>query len=569
MASDYVSGQISFAGLGSGTDFQTMIDQLIKVESIHKNQLEYWKESWALKIEALDALNNSIASLRTTLDSMDSVGEFLVKDAESSETDVLSATADDKAEEGSHIIEVHQLAQNSVWMSGNGLSNANGVVTPFGQTFRFYYDDPNDDEGAKSVGIWVPVGTKFDDFINMINTHPDNPGVKASKVSDGHSYYLQLRGMDTGEEADLLVSNGYFGNFTSITETQANQDAKVKVDGWPPAADEYISNSTNTLEDTLAGINMTLKGTGTSQVNVKTNTDSVVENVATFIEKVNEMRTLFKGLTDVEEGEKENKPRGSIMTGNYAVQLVMSNLKSVTAEIAKGFDYYDEKTGKGDKYSTLSQLGILTDADQSSPTNGLLVLDKEKFLEVLNEDPEAVAKVFAAKDEGTQTIESGSFKYYSHVSTVTKPGHYDVSYTVSGGKVTDATVGGVKTKINNNDGTLTVMSGAAKGLVVKVLDTSSDGTFGGSVSLKQGKAGEIADILKEYTNEEDGPMHIVVDNYKDIIQGIDKKILYEEDRLDRRAKELKLKFARLEALLGEYDQIGKSLNSAVAQLQTQ
>jgi len=560
--SDYLSGQISFTGLGSGTDFQTMIDQLMEVEATHKKQLEYWKESWEIKIEALDELNNSIMSLRTTLSGMDTMDEFLVKSVSSSDDTVLTATADKDAEEGVHTVDVYQLAQNSIWVSGSGVADPASAVAGSNATFTFSYDDPNDSEGPKTISIDVAGDTSLDNLVNLINTDPDNPGVRASTISDGDNYYLQLRGMDLGADAELLISNASFGNLGSFSEVQANTDALVKVDGWPTASDAFIRSSTNTLSDALPGVSMTIKGLGSTQLNIETSQESIVENVSTFVEKLNEVRSLFMQLTDVDT----DKQQGSVMTGNYAVQLVSSNLKTATAGLAKGFEYYNAITGTGDKYSTLSQLGILTDAEEGSPTVGQLIFDTDKFLEALNDDPDGVAKLFAADGIGDQTVESGSFKYYSHISGVTKAGAYDLSYDVSGGQITNASMPGQTVKIDNTENTITVLSGDAKGMVIKVLDTTTDGTFGGSVQLKQGKAGELADLLKEYTNENSGPMHIVADNYDNIIENIDKKIDREEERLALKAERMKMKFARLEATLGTYDQINQALNSAIGQL---
>lgn len=560
--SDYLSGQISFTGLGSGTDFQTMIDQLMEVESIHKKQLEYWKESWEIKVEALDELNNSILSLRSTLTGMDSMNEFMIKDAVSSDETVLTAIADKDAEEGVHTVEVHQLAQNSIWMSAAGVADKDSAVTASDATFTFSYDDPNDEEGPINISLDITADTKLQDLVNQINTDPDNPGVRASMVSDGESYYLQLKGLDLGADADLTISNASFGNLGSFSEIQTNTDALSKVDGWPTASDAYIKSSTNTLSEAIPGLDITLKSVGSSQINISTNQNSIVENVQTFVDKVNEVRSVFLELTKVDTDQN----RGSIMTGNYAVQLVSSNLKSMTAGLAKGFDYYDPVTGKGDKYSTLSQIGILTDAERGSPTVGLLVFDQDAFLDALNDDPDGVAKLFAADDIGDQDVESGNFKFYSHIEGTTKPGSYDFSYDISGGQITNAKVGDMNVKVSQSDDTVTVLDGDAKGLVIKILDTATDGSYGGQVKLKQGKAGELANLLKEYTNDNSGPMHIVADNYEKIIQNIEKKIDFEEDRLRLKADRLKMKFARLEATLGTYDQISQSLQSSISQL---
>ena len=51
---DYLtSGQIYFTGLGSGTDFDTMITKLVELEGYRKTRLENTKSDYEKKIEAV------------------------------------------------------------------------------------------------------------------------------------------------------------------------------------------------------------------------------------------------------------------------------------------------------------------------------------------------------------------------------------------------------------------------------------------------------------------------------------------------------------------------------------
>jgi flagellar hook-associated protein 2 len=110
------SGAITFTGLGSGTDFDSIIEQLIEVETAYRvTPLEEWKATWEEKIEAFQELNTQMLALQTALEAIDTKGEFLVKTATSSDTTVLSATAGAAAESGTHIIQVEQLPKTRSW----------------------------------------------------------------------------------------------------------------------------------------------------------------------------------------------------------------------------------------------------------------------------------------------------------------------------------------------------------------------------------------------------------------------------------------------------------------------
>lgn len=569
MADDLLSGQISFTGLGSGTDFQTMIEKLIEIEGTHKRKLESWKEEWELKNEAIQQINSSMLELRTTLSGMDSMNSFLTKNVASTNEGVLTATADADAEVATHTVQINQLAKNAIIVSQAGYEKKTTKITgSSSEQFSYTY-------AGTDHTLDVAAGTTIEGLVNLINSDPENPGVRASLVNDGSSYHLQIRGLDLGSNATLsfnaagsTMTDPGFDDASDFETTQVNQNALFKVDGWPTGSDAWIQADSNTVSDVIEGITLNFKSTGDSpptevQISVATDVEGVRENIQTFVDKVNEVRSLMIGLTKFDDVQQQ----GSIMTGNYAFQLVDSQLKQASAGRGKGFIHYDEgPPPTGDVFSSLSQLGIMTDAEKGSATEGLLVIDEEKLTEALTKDIDAVAALFAADSVGDQKVDSGNFSYYSHLNSVTEPGTYDVKYTVSGGAITSATIGGHTAKVDNTEGTITAMDGPAKGLVVKINDFPNDSSGSGEIQIKQGKTGEMADLLKQLTSQESGPMHILEQNYDDIIQNIEKKIDYESVRLDRMSRDLRNRFARLEATLGQYDQLSTSLSSQVSQL---
>lgn len=568
MADDLLSGQINFTGLGSGTDFQTMIDKLIEIEGTHKRKLENWKQEWELKNEAITHINSAMLELRTTLSSMDTMNSFLTKNVASTNEGVLTASADADAEVATHSVQIKQLAKNAIIVSKTGYASKDDkVVGSSSEQFAYSY-------AGEEYALDVAAGTTLEGLVNLINSDPDNPGVRASLVSDGSNYHLQIRGLDLGSNASLsfnaaasTMTDPGFDDASDFETTQVNQNAMFKVDGWPSASDAWIQTDSNTVSDVIEGITLNFKSTGDSpptevQISVATDLEGVSENVHTFVEKVNEVRSMMMALTKFDDVEQ----RGSIMTGNYAFQLVDSQLKQASAGLAKGFIHYDEgPPPTGDFYSTLSQVGILTDAEKGSATEGLLVIDEELLADTLASNVDAVAALFAADSIGDQKVDSGNFSYYSHL-LVTEPGAYDVKYEVSGGAITSASIAGSTAKVDNSAGTITAMDGPAKGLVIKINDFPNDSSGSGVIQIKQGKTGELANLLKQFTSQESGPMHILEDNYDDIIKSIDKKIDYETVRLDRMARDLRNRFARLEATLGQYDQINTSLASQIGQL---
>jgi len=74
------------------------------------------------------------------------------------------------------------------------------------------------------------------------------------------------------------------------------------------------------------------------------------------------------------------------------------------------------------------------------------------------------------------------------------------------------------------------------------------------------------DELAELTNSETGPLNILQKNYVTISNNIQKKIDNENRRITSMETHLRNKFARLDALLGQYSQIQGQLTSQINQL---
>jgi flagellar hook-associated protein 2 len=548
------AGSINFTGLGSGTDFNSMITKLIEAEVQQRiKPLQSWKEDWNNKIEAFQELNSSMLSLDTTLQGMDTMEEFLIKNANSNDEAVLTASASSSAQVASHTIEINQLAQNEISTANTSETSKDAIINNSGAAQQFDYT-----YAGTSVSLEVADGTTLEDFKNMINNDPDNPGIRANIIKEGtDDYHLQIRGMDLGAANTFSIDGTTtLTNYqeTDFTDTQAAQDSQIRVDGYPSG--DWIERSTNSISDVIEGLTLNLQSTGTANVDVSTNKEAIKEQVRTFVEKTNEVLSLFKESMKFDETSGE----GSLLTGNYGTQIVQQKLKSILASKGIGFSY------ENDNFPALSTIGIKTDHNEGSDTFGQLLLDEAKLDEALTKDAQGVAELFGADFVGES--ESTNLRYHSHVSDITKGGTYDVTYSVDGGSqtITSATINGHEAKI---DGDLIVgKSGYPEsGLAIKVNDlttTVTDAT--GTVDLKQGKADELASTLSELTNSSSGPLNIIKDNYTDIVDNINKKIEDEHARISRMERDLRTKFAKLESLLGRYDQMQSQLDSQLKQL---
>ncbi len=569
---ELASGGVYFSGLGNGTDFSKVIDQMKSVEQIPQKRLTLWKADWQKRQDAFADLRTQIASLKDIVDSMSSMSKFLVKSASSSNETVVSATTSSSVLEGNYKIEVGQLASSSIWTYNTAFADKKTKVNDSGSDQQFVYSYM-----GKTRSITVPSGTTIDSLKNMINNDPQNPGVKAMLVQNGTGYTFQFRGMDMGANATLSVDAGT--TVTGLPATaanwtvQANQNAKYRVNGWP--ANTWLESASNTLTGAVEGMTLTLKDVGTSQISVATDTDKIKENVKSFVDAMNAVRAKIKEQTAVNSSKDVDAPdkaaslysmqKGSILTGNYGVQLLSTRLKMATADQASGFEYQYKEGNllRGDAFSSLAHIGILTNAETNGANAGLLELDEAKLDEVLKSNPETVAELFAA--DGLPVSDSSDFSYYAHIKGVTQAGIYDVTYDVdASGNIVNAFVGGKRANVDNANKQITAMEGDARGLALQV-DNLTAGSYSSRMRIKEGKLSGLSDTLKDMLGS-DGALKILEDNYQDIMDDIQKKIDKETTRVTQWEQRERLRYSRLEATLARYDALNKSVASQIKSL---
>lgn len=555
------SGSIRFSGLGSGTDFDSITTQLLEIEKAHMYKLQSWRAEWEDKSTAFDELSSTMLSLDSTLQDMNTTEEFLIKQANSSNSTAITASATSEGEVGSHVLTVNRLATTDVHMGNTVFASSSTSVTSTAAQFSLTY------ASTHAITIDIPANATLSQMATLINSDPENQNyVKASLINDGTGYRLQLRGMGLGDGKDIVIND----TITTLTDfkaakfdtAQAAQDAQLKLDGWP--ASGYIERSTNSVDDLIDGLTLNLLSTGTSTITTSVDNDAILKSVQTFVEQVNTVIKLVQEQTKVTTSGKS--ANGSVLTGNYGVQFISQSIKNILAEKGIGFDR------NMDTLTSLASVGITTDSDEGSATFGQLLFDESAFSDAIKTDPDSVAKLFSAdydiasfETAGSTTTSSVNYKVDSLIRGVTKAGEYAISYTVSGGAITSATINGYPAGIDGNKITAVGSNNAARGLALEVVNLAN-GTVNGKVQIKSGKIEELSQKVQQMTDSNNGTLEILKDNYKDIMDAIDDKITYEEARFTLKEKNLRRKFANLESVLGTYNSISTQLTSQIKSL---
>jgi flagellar capping protein FliD len=659
--------EIQFSGLGTGIDTSAIVQQLMAIES---KQLYKYQEDLAEEQQVRSALNTLETDLQTLRDAVEDLSDASALRAfltTSSDADVLTAEASDKAFESSHTVVIDQLANAERWVHTSGLEYAEDLVGA--GTFIYSYN------GQESI-ITTTADTTLEELMGLINNDADNPGVTASLLNYNDAYHLVLNGNDAGSDYEISINSSNtevwqsdtaftaagdeagvntlltnldqfsgtlvgdesititgtqhdgtavnasfsisphirlshllseiedaFGDTaiatldngkvvltdrtsgtsqmtlslsynpgtgsTTLTmptvsqqtaggsvsaslagfaeadflETQSAQDSRIKVDGFPTGADEWITRSSNTIDDVISGVTLHLHDTGTVQVGLTRDVMSVKEKLQAMMDAYNSVMTFI----DVNTNYNEETGEAGLLIGDMTIRSLRSVLRLPLIERTNGF------LADSDSFLMPGQIGIELDQD------GMLSLDSTVFDEALAEDYTGLLELIGADKSGSST--NNTIQFYNASSSYTAGGTYDVEVTVSGGVITSARIKAddestyrnaiIEGNIITGDNTFS-QSGEPlypeNGLQLSV-DLSQDGVFTATVHVKQGFAGALDDALNRILKSSTGLLTLDQESVDTRIENLEDDIENEETRLSRREERLMLKYARLEKML--------------------
>lgn len=192
-------------------------------------------------------------------------------------------------------------------------------------------------------------------------------GLDAEVSKDGDGYSLSLAGA-TGAANGMRVSvagdpvlGGIFsyqpGKEGGMQQVAEARDARVVVDG------KTVTSATNSLLDAIPGLSLTLKETGKSEVEVRSDPAAIAGNVKDFVKAFNDLNTQL----------------GKLETGDARSDTTLLRMKAQIGNIVNSSALRD-----------LAGFGI-------TQKDGALVLDEDKLKAAIAADPARANKVFSDK----------------------------------------------------------------------------------------------------------------------------------------------------------------------------
>lgn len=373
---------VQFGGLITGLDTKSLISGLVAAERQPIDTLQNQKIVLQARQGIYGALVSALGGLKSAAQSLSLADDFNQRTAESSDSTVLTASADSTAQIGDNTIVVDSLAKaQSIQSTGfAGVTDAVGTGT---LTLHV---------GANTTTVTIDAtNNTLAGLQSAINK--SGARVNASIVNVGSSaapdYRLVIQSKDTGIANAVTVSGTLTGGTDPFagggTVVQAAADALLSINGLT------IRRSANTISDVLPGVTLVLRKEGnhdgtidsadaSANVTVSQDNDAITDAVSKFVDSYNSVNKIVNDQFSLNPDTK----RQGTLAGDASLRGVISRLRSELS--APG------GVGVGLKY--LSDIGINFEKD------GSLTLDDNKLKHALDTDPKGVSDLFALVQNG-------------------------------------------------------------------------------------------------------------------------------------------------------------------------
>jgi len=290
------------AGLSSGFDWRSMIDQLKEIEHKRVDLVQDQKTEYEDKLSEWQSFNTKLLSLKTAATDLSDTEDFDVYTSDMisnistvDASDILSVSTSSSASKGSYTITVSSLAtaQKLSSRSFSGFSDAMGVA---------FAGDILINGVAVSISETDTLAS-IRNKINNANAGTTPTGVTASIVSYGTNDYRLMLTSDTTGEDGIGLQNASVSDIVELFGWK-DKSSSIKNSITSGAQSDSFTNSTQDLK-TLLGLSTTQSGTiqimdGNSvyqNVIIDFSTDSV-EDIKTAINNASIVGVTASIITD-------------------------------------------------------------------------------------------------------------------------------------------------------------------------------------------------------------------------------------------------------------------------------
>ena len=401
---------ITSLGIGSGVDVNSIVTQLVALESRPLAQMRSQASTLQTQVSSYGQLTSLFGSLQTAAGKLTNPGLWAQSKATSSDEAAVRATGGNGAAAGSYDVEVTRLARNQTVVATTALTAATQPVGSGVMTLQLgRWDQPPMNfvpkVGRDPVDITITTDDTLATLRDKINA--TDAGVTASIVTDASGARLSLRSDDTGAENGfrLAVADDDGGAIddglglsrfaydpaagsTGLESRQAAANAAARINGIE------VESASNELSGVVEGLTLSLRREGaTAMVSVNPDRDAVKTAIQDFATAYNALTSAIATQTKYDAASKTGGP----LQGDSAATGLQRQLRSLL--------------GAGSQASATFQR--LSDVGLTLQRDGTLSVNGAKLDAALNNLPE-LEKAFAASD--TDPTRDGFARRYADLA---------------------------------------------------------------------------------------------------------------------------------------------------------
>ncbi len=368
-------------GAGSDIDSKSLVESLVAAERAPKEAaLNAKVDKAGLKISAYGQVLSSLSSLSTAFSALNDADDFNdytlnvsgALTSAGSTAYTVSGTVDVVA--GLTELGVTSVATKDRWVSDRGYAATNtsingGSTITLGVTI-----------GGTTTNVTVATATP-QGIVDAVNAA--NLGIDASLVNTGASsdpYKILFEGQLGSANAFTVTDDATTGTVLNMTSRLATaSNAELTVNGVD------VERSTNTINDVVTGMTLTLAGAtaSTSVISVARDLSGAETRIRALVDAYNVMETSFDNLTDSDSTAEF----GGIFSGDTSFRVIRDRVKSL---------FLDQSSTATSNLSYLNDIGI------TFSRSGTLEIDDDSLTAALNNNFTDVVSIFSA-DTNNQT----------------------------------------------------------------------------------------------------------------------------------------------------------------------
>jgi flagellar hook-associated protein 2 len=377
---------LSSPGIGSGLDVNSIITQLVAIERRPIEQLQREASSLQTRLSTYGQIKSALAAVRDAAAVLARTSAFTATAGTSSDPSAVAVTTGASTQSGSYALEVQRLASvqsnaTGVYASANELVGEGVLHIQLGS-----YGAGQTSFTPAGAEMAIDVGPPADSLATLRDKiNAANAGVVASVLSDANGARLVLRSAATGANNAFRIRVDDNGSglsalafdpsmgITTMGQALAAANAAAMLNGLP------ISSASNTLNEVVDGITLSLGKVTTAPVQVDVKPDQAATRKAldAFVTAYNSLNTL---ITEQTKYDATTRTAG-LLQGDSAAVSIRSQLRNLVGGNA----------GISTRFTRLADIGF------DVQSNGSIKLDETKLATALA-NPAELQKLFANTD---------------------------------------------------------------------------------------------------------------------------------------------------------------------------